>query len=203
MPTADKPKIHAYDHSQVAVGLRSLSCARSQSHQEWSAASHLRGSCRRVQQVRWWRGLGIADVRRGACESTWERTRPTAAAREADGRSGRPRPMARRGPGLRAPAGLLLLALLGLALVGWGVAEATRSALQGADLAAVRDLAAERTVLLTGIAHAVSVAGHLFVIAPLATIACAAMYRRPAKGCGGRRRAQHRGCRVDLQRRES
>ncbi|MEO6859518.1 MAG: phosphatase PAP2 family protein [Solirubrobacteraceae bacterium] len=68
--------------------------------------------------------------------------------------------------------------MIALVLGGWGAGELSRSALQGADLEVVRDIAARRTVLLTGVGHVLSLAGSVFLLGPLAVVCCAALYRR-------------------------
>jgi undecaprenyl-diphosphatase len=75
-----------------------------------------------------------------------------------------------------------MLAMVVLMLAGWGAGEISRAALHEPDLDAVRDLAAQRTVLLTAIAHTFSFIGSALVIGPLALVSCAALY------CRGRRR---------------
>jgi undecaprenyl-diphosphatase len=74
-------------------------------------------------------------------------------------------------------------AILILLLVGWGAGELSWSFLQARDLDVVRDIAARRTPILTGSALAVSLAGSVLVICPLAMACCALLYR------GGRRAA--------------
>jgi membrane-associated phospholipid phosphatase len=74
----------------------------------------------------------------------------------------------------------LAVALIGLLLIGWGLGDIAQSVAQPADLDLVRDAAAERTSLLTVIAHALSLAGSGYVIVPLAAACCAVAYRRGA-----------------------
>ena len=86
-------------------------------------------------------------------------------------------PRSRRGasersarPGLHARMIVLAVALIALVLVGWAVGEVVRSVLQGADIDAVRDLARQRTPLLTAVAHVLSWAGSGFLIGPLVVV---------------------------------
>lgn len=69
----------------------------------------------------------------------------------------------------------VLIVLLG---VGWGLGELITSAVPGVDADAVGDLAAHRDALLTAAAHAFSWAGSGYMIAALALISCALLYRR-------------------------
>lgn len=63
-----------------------------------------------------------------------------------------------------------MLAMGVLLLAGWGAGEICRAALNTPDLNVVRDLAAQRTVVLTAIAHTLSVIGSAVVIGPLALV---------------------------------
>lgn len=71
----------------------------------------------------------------------------------------------------------LLLGLLAFVLVGWGVGELLPSALASADLNAVRDVAAERSEIVTQAARVVTWAGSAFLLVPLALIICLALGR--------------------------
>lgn len=79
--------------------------------------------------------------------------------------------------GMPSRAGVLVFALVALLLAGWGMGEVSRSALQASDLDVVRDVARQRTALLTLIAHALSWAGSGFLIAPAAVMSCVALCR--------------------------
>jgi membrane-associated phospholipid phosphatase len=78
----------------------------------------------------------------------------------------------------RARAVALAVTLVGLLLIGWGLGDLAQSVTQRADLDLVRDAAAERTSLLTVIAHGLSFVGSGFVIFPLAAAGCAVFFRR-------------------------
>lgn len=71
----------------------------------------------------------------------------------------------------------LLLGLVVFVLVGWGVGELLFSALAFADLNAVRDVAAERSGVVTQTAQAVTWAGSAFLLVPLALVICLALLR--------------------------
>lgn len=76
----------------------------------------------------------------------------------------------------------LLLGLVAFVLVGWGVGELLLSVLASADLNAVRDIAAERSGIVTQAARTVTWAGSAFLLVGLALIIC------PALGRAGLRR---------------
>jgi undecaprenyl-diphosphatase len=76
----------------------------------------------------------------------------------------------------------LLLGLVAFALVGWGIGELLPSVLASADLNAVRDVAAERSGIVTQAARVVTWAGSAFLLVGLALIIC------PALGRAGLRR---------------
>ena len=65
-----------------------------------------------------------------------------------------------------------------LLLAGFGLGELSESIATGPDLDAVRDLASDRSGLLTAIAHACSRAGSSVVLVPLALVTCAILWRR-------------------------
>ena len=94
-----------------------------------------------------------------------------------DGRSGRRRRRRRVNVRPHARAGLLVIALALLLLAGWVAGEATHAAFHAFDRAAVEDLVTQRSELLTWIAKALSLSGSILVIAPLAGVCCAALYR--------------------------
>lgn len=71
----------------------------------------------------------------------------------------------------------LLFGLVIFVLVGWGVGELLASALASANLNAVRDVAAERSGVVTQTAQAVTWAGSAFLLVPLALIICLALSR--------------------------
>jgi hypothetical protein len=74
----------------------------------------------------------------------------------------------------------LAVALIGLLLIGWGLGDTAQSVVQSMDLDLVRDTAAQRTSLITVIAHGLSLVGSAYVIFPLAAACCAVLYRRGA-----------------------
>jgi len=71
----------------------------------------------------------------------------------------------------------LLLSLVAFVLVGRGVGELLLSVLASADLNAVRDIAAERSGIVTQAARAMTWAGSAFLLIPLALIICPALGR--------------------------
>ena len=71
----------------------------------------------------------------------------------------------------------LLLGLVAFVLVGWGVGELLLSVLASADLNAVRDIAAERSGIVTQAARTVTWAGSAFLLVGLALIICSALDR--------------------------
>lgn len=75
------------------------------------------------------------------------------------------------------PGARLLLGLVIFVLVGWGVGELLASALASADLNAIRDVAAERSELVTQVAQVVTWAGSAFLLVPLALVICLALGR--------------------------
>ncbi len=75
------------------------------------------------------------------------------------------------------PAARLLLGLVLLVLLGWGAGELWTSLVGSADLNAVREVAARRTVALTEAARVLTWAGSAYVLVPLAVIACLALGR--------------------------
>jgi undecaprenyl-diphosphatase len=82
----------------------------------------------------------------------------------------------------RRVAPVLVAGLVVLILVGFGLGELSRHVTNGDDLAAVRDLARERTGALTSIAHILSALGRTIVIAPLAVVTAAVLYRSGRNG---------------------
>jgi undecaprenyl-diphosphatase len=66
----------------------------------------------------------------------------------------------------------LLLGLVAFVLVGWGIGELLLSVLASADLNAVRDVATQRTALLTDVVRVITCAGSAFLLVPLALVAC-------------------------------
>lgn len=75
------------------------------------------------------------------------------------------------------PAARLVLGLAVFVLLGWGVGELWTSAVGSAELNAVRDVAAQRSVALTDAARVVTWAGSAFLLVPLAVIACLGFVR--------------------------
>lgn len=71
----------------------------------------------------------------------------------------------------------LLLGLVAFVLIGWGVGELLPSALVSADLNAVRDVAAERSEIVTQTARVLTWAGSAFLLVGLALIVCLALGR--------------------------
>jgi undecaprenyl-diphosphatase len=76
----------------------------------------------------------------------------------------------------------LLLGLVAFVLVGWGFGELLLSVVGSVDLNAVRDVAAERSGIVTQAARAVTWAGSAFLLVGLALVIC------PALGWAGLRR---------------
>ncbi|HEY3970376.1 MAG TPA: phosphatase PAP2 family protein [Solirubrobacteraceae bacterium] len=76
----------------------------------------------------------------------------------------------------------LLLGLVAFVLVGWGIGELLLPVLGSVDLNAVRDLAAERSGIVTQVARMVTWAGSAFLLIPLALVIC------PVLGRAGLRR---------------
>ncbi|MGA9283870.1 MAG: phosphatase PAP2 family protein [Solirubrobacteraceae bacterium] len=75
------------------------------------------------------------------------------------------------------PAARLVLGLALFVLLGWGVGELWISVVGSAELNAVRDVATQRTAVLTGVVRAPTWAGSAFLLVPLALIACLAFAR--------------------------
>lgn len=77
----------------------------------------------------------------------------------------------------------LIVAAIGLILVGWGAGEFVRAYTSGADLSAVRDLAQLRSPALTTASRVLSTIGSAYVVLPAALATTAVLYglgRRPA-----------------------
>jgi membrane-associated phospholipid phosphatase len=99
----------------------------------------------------------------------------------------RARRVARRERGERAPvcghpppsarAAALAAGFVALLLAGWGAGELWLSIVGSGELDPVRELAAQRTAALTGIARGVTWAGSAFVLVPLAVIGGLALFR--------------------------
>jgi undecaprenyl-diphosphatase len=70
-----------------------------------------------------------------------------------------------------------LAALAILLLIGWGLGALAQSTTTSSDLDVVRDVAVERTALLTALAHALSFVGSGYVVFPLAVVLCVVFYR--------------------------
>lgn len=87
--------------------------------------------------------------------------------------------------GRRAAVGLVA-ALGSLLLIFWGLGELARTAAQGADLGAVRDLAAERTAPLTAAMRALSLVGSGYVVFPLTVAAAAGLFLRGRRGAAAK-----------------
>lgn len=68
--------------------------------------------------------------------------------------------------------------LLAFLVVGWALGELAKSTTTSSDLDAVRDLAGERTSLLTGAAHVLSFIGSGYVVYGLTLILGIVFYRR-------------------------
>ncbi len=75
------------------------------------------------------------------------------------------------------PTARLVLGLAVLVLLGWGVGELWTSVVGSADLNAVRDVAAQRTAVLTDMVRVITWAGSALLLVPLALIACLAFAR--------------------------
>lgn len=68
--------------------------------------------------------------------------------------------------------------LLALLVIGWALGELAKSTATSSDLDAVRDLASERTSLLTGAAHALAFIGSGYVVYGLTLILAVVFYGR-------------------------
>jgi membrane-associated phospholipid phosphatase len=79
---------------------------------------------------------------------------------------------------IRRTGGRLVVALLLLLGVGYALGKLSQSVAQPADLDLVRDVAAHRVQSLIVLAHDLSWLGQGYVIAPLALVCCAVLYRR-------------------------
>lgn len=75
------------------------------------------------------------------------------------------------------PAARLVLGLAVFVLLGWGVGELWTSGVDSVELNAVRDVAAQRTAVLTDVVRVITWAGSAFLLVPLALIACLAFAR--------------------------
>jgi membrane-associated phospholipid phosphatase len=75
------------------------------------------------------------------------------------------------------PAARLVLGLAVFVLLGWGVGKLWTSVVGSVELNAVRDVAAQRTAVLTGVARMITWAGSAFLLVPLALVACLAFAR--------------------------
>jgi undecaprenyl-diphosphatase len=62
-------------------------------------------------------------------------------------------------------------------LIGWAAGELWLAIVGPTDLDAVRDVAAQRTASLTGLARAITWAGSAFVLVPLGLVCCLALAR--------------------------
>ena len=72
--------------------------------------------------------------------------------------------------------------LVALILIGYGLGEISRHEVNAVDLEAVRDLARQRTGVLTFVAHLLSALGRSIVIFPLAVVAAAWLHRSGRTG---------------------
>ena len=72
------------------------------------------------------------------------------------------------------PAARLVLGLAVFVLLGWGVGESWTSVVGSVELNAVRDVATQRTAVLTDVVRVLTWAGSAFLLVPLALIACLA-----------------------------
>jgi undecaprenyl-diphosphatase len=75
------------------------------------------------------------------------------------------------------PAARLVLGLVVFVLLGWGVGELWTSVVGSIELNAVRDVAAQRTAALSGVARVLTWAGSAFLLLVLALITCLALAR--------------------------
>ena len=75
------------------------------------------------------------------------------------------------------PAARLVLGLAIFVLLGWGVGELWTSVVGSVELNVVRDVAAQRTAVLTDVMRVITWAGSAFLLVPLALIACLAFVR--------------------------
>ena len=77
----------------------------------------------------------------------------------------------------RTALAVLIVAGIGIVLIGWGAGELIRSHAIGLDLQAVRGLAEDRTSALTALARALSLIGSGYVVLPGAALCAALLYR--------------------------
>jgi len=75
------------------------------------------------------------------------------------------------------PAARLMLGLAVFVLVGWGIGELWTSVVESVELNVVRDVAAQRTAVLTDVVRVITWAGSAFLLIPLALIICLAFVR--------------------------
>jgi membrane-associated phospholipid phosphatase len=75
------------------------------------------------------------------------------------------------------PAARLALGLGVFVLLGWGVGELWTSMVGSVELNEVRNVAAQRTEVLTDVVRVITWAGSAFLLVPLALIACLAFAR--------------------------
>lgn len=75
------------------------------------------------------------------------------------------------------PAARLMLGLTVFVLLGWGVGELWTSVVGSVELNVVRDVAAQRTAVVTDVVRVITWAGSAFLLVPLALIVCLAFAR--------------------------
>ena len=78
---------------------------------------------------------------------------------------------------MRGRSARLAFGFLALVLVGWAAGELWIYIASSADLTAIRDATAQRTVPIEDLARVVTWAGSLVVLAPLALLCCLALLR--------------------------
>lgn len=76
---------------------------------------------------------------------------------------------------MSSPASRLALGFLALVLLGWGAGELWIYVASSADLTAIRDAAAQRTVAIADLARVATWAGSAAVLGPLALLGCLAL----------------------------
>ncbi|HTA14118.1 MAG TPA: phosphatase PAP2 family protein [Solirubrobacteraceae bacterium] len=76
-----------------------------------------------------------------------------------------------------SPAARLVLGLAVFVLLGWGVGELWTSVVGSVELNAIRDVTAQRSAPLTDAVRVITWAGSVFLLVPLALIACLALAR--------------------------
>jgi undecaprenyl-diphosphatase len=79
-------------------------------------------------------------------------------------------------------AARLMLGLVVFVLLGWGIGELWTSVVESVELNVVRDVAAQRTAVLTDVVRVITWAGSAFLLVPLALIVCLTFARAGLRG---------------------